>query len=449
MGFDFLSNAFVSNRMKSKNLVKMSGAHALATLLLCACAGAQSTTMFTVSSGGEAVAEIPASAPGAAWDKPDAEASVATLAIDGVYNQDVLLYMGAQPWIYRVFLGPVTAGQHRLTLTRNPQWSAAGAGFELRQVQVRTLPASDPEYTAVAHAPVLYARADTLGHFSDAPLLMYYERLPGDVLQYSVIFTNEDGGTPSDALMARWGRGTDIEYVYRVTLDAAGNMRDEVFQANDHKEMRFRGKKVGTHPLILVATMNNVFADTGYSAVQYRMLPTRVDLTAATRESVMDQNPWTYRVMAQELAHEGKLREFGTEKPPAIGDPRQYLSLELNLEIHGSAGVAAWAKRKDNARWYSSHRGRLDFTVARNGWIRTTVELPPGTQAADIEAIAVECLDVRDPRVPASGPAPECGVQPGKAFLLGQDYMPGANLVQSSLPVRLRPGEKITLTLAH
>src|SRR6266705_6796909 len=240
--FDPLSNAFPSTLMKSKKSAVMWLALAAVVLLLGADGGAQSTTVFTMSVAGEAEAAISASAPGAAWDKPVAEAAVASLAIDDVYNQDVLLYMGSQPWTYPVFLGPVTAGQHRLTLARNPQWSAAGAGFQLRQVQVRPLAASDPDCAAVVHAPILYARADTLGHFSDAPLLMYYERLPGpqgDMLQYTVIFTNEDGGTPTDALMARWGRTTDIEYVYRITLDAAGSVRNEVFQAYDHKEQPF------------------------------------------------------------------------------------------------------------------------------------------------------------------------------------------------------------------
>jgi hypothetical protein len=411
---------------------------------------AQSTT-FTMPAAGEAVAEITASAPGAQWGKSGAEAADVTLTIDGAYNQDILMYMGAEPWTYRVFLGPVAAGQHKLALARNAQWSAAGAGFQLQKAEVRALAASDAESAVVAHAPILYARADTLGRFTDAPLLMWYERLAGGVIQYSVIFTNEDGGTPSDALMARWGRGTDIEYVYRVSLDAAGNVRDEIYQAPDHKDLHFEGKKVGGHPLILIATLNNTFTDGGYTPVQYRMLPQFRDLGAATRESVMDANPFAYRVMAQELRHEGKLREWGKEASPAIGDPRWYLSLEMNVQVHGAAGVAASAKRKDAPRWYSSHRGRLDFAISRNGWVRTTIELPPGTRAEDLDALTIECLDLRDPRVPAlmATPTPECTVQAGKAFLLGDDYTPGPNLVQPGTPTRIKAGEKVSVALTR
>ena len=51
-------------------------------------------------------------------------------------------------------------------------------------------------------------------------LLMYYEILHeanGNlIVRYTAIFTNEDGGTQTAALMARWGRATDIEWVYQI-----------------------------------------------------------------------------------------------------------------------------------------------------------------------------------------------------------------------------------------
>ena len=60
---------------------------------------------------------------------------------------------------------------------------------------------------------------------SDMPLLTWYEtdETPrGRRIRYSVVFTNEDGGTPVDRLMATWGRTTDVEFVYAVELDAEG-----------------------------------------------------------------------------------------------------------------------------------------------------------------------------------------------------------------------------------
>ena len=207
-------------------------------------------------------------------------------------------------------------------------------------MKVRGLAANDPETFVIAHAPILYARADTIGRFSDAPLVMWYERLPqsggGEVVQYSVIFTNEDGGTASDALMARWGRGTDIEYVYRLGLDAQGNVRDEIYQAPDHKDVPFRGKRIGTHPLFLDATLNNTFMDAGETRVQYHVLPQRMDLAQHSREWVMDQNPWTYRVMSQELQREGKISE-ASRGGNQMADPRHYLYLDAASELTGTA----------------------------------------------------------------------------------------------------------------
>lgn len=425
----------------------------LLVLFLATCAPAQSNFRFNANAAGEAVADIQASAVGS-WGQRGGEAPMATLALDGNYNQDIMLARGLDAATYRVFLGPVSAGAHRITLTRNAANSAPASTFDIQKVNVRVLAANDAEGIALAHAPILYARADTLGRFSDLPLVSWYERFPvaggGEMLQYSMIFTNEDGGTASDALMARWGRGSDIEYMYRVTLDAQHNAKEEIYQAPDHKDLPFTGKKVGAHPLLLIATLNNTFMDSGNTAVQYRIAPQFADLTNATRESIMDRDPWTYQVMAQELQREGKLREYGADASPNIGDPRWYLSIDLQLEPKGAGGIAVWAKKKGDAKWQSSHRGRLDFAIARNGWVRTTVELPPNTKAADVEAIAVECLDVRDPRLPATGPPSACSITPGKAFFLDNDYKPGANLLApSTTKLQLKAGEKVTLQLAR
>ena len=70
-------------------------------------------TTINLPSSGEAVAEIKASSPGASWEKSGAEAASASLSLDGVYNQDVMLFLGSQSFNYRVFLGPVSAGKHQ------------------------------------------------------------------------------------------------------------------------------------------------------------------------------------------------------------------------------------------------------------------------------------------------------------------------------------------------
>lgn len=404
-------------------------------------------THFALDAPAEAIAEITASAPGAAWNRPGAEAAVATIYVDGRYNQDVVLFPGAERWTYRVFLGHLMAGAHRLRVERNPLWSAQGAGLELAAVHVRGLTLDHPEQQAIAHAPILYARADTLGHFSDIPLLMWYEQFSDakdTVIQYTVIFSNEDAGTPTDALMARWGRATDIEYVYRLRLDAQGNIREEVFQGPEHKDFAFGGRKEGRHPFLLVVSQNNIFADTGFSALQYRLLPVPADLSWHSREELMDRSPWTYRVMAQELEREGKLRVYGAVAGTAVADPRQYLYLEINAENRDS-GFVAWVKLKGQPHWYSSHRGRRDLAVSRSGWFRTAVELPTGTTADALEFIAIECVDLRDSPNASVAINPEMILREiSKVFLLDADYRPGPNLLTATPSLTLRPGEMHT-----
>ena len=87
-------------------------------------------------------------------------------------------------------------------------------------------------------------RPNTVGRFSDVPVFAWYEREPtarGVRYRYSVIFTNEDGGTPADRLMATWGRTTDIEYLYSVEIDATADIVAEDYQGPDHEMLRVQG----------------------------------------------------------------------------------------------------------------------------------------------------------------------------------------------------------------
>lgn len=400
-------------------------------------APAQSTVQL--KSNSEVIAEVEASSPGSSWDQDGAEAALLDVIVDGVVQQQVILTGGAQRTLYRVSLGELSAGRHVIAVRRNDQWSAPGSKVEVSAVRAldarQALSASN--YLALKHAPILFARADTLGHFTDAPLLMYFTSRKRDkggiILEYTVVFSNEDGGTPSKALMARWGRTTDIEYVYRVELGADESIVSAHYQSNDHKDAAFTGRKMGTHPVLLVCTLNNVFCDRGYSPVQYRFVPSAIDLESTSREAVMDRFPWTYMISGQELQREHKIRELGSSASPnLISDPRNYLYVELTSQTQG-CGLAVRVKRKNDLRWYSSNSGQADLTVWRSGFARTTVELPPDTQTTDVEQITVECVDLRNVLVQSylPQPAPKAdNVRVTKVFLLDGQYRP--QLVDSS-----------------
>ena len=350
-------------------------------------------TPFRLSQPAEVTAKLEMESPGSDWAVAGREAAMADVLLDDAVQQQVMLYAGASRHTYTIFLGTLAAGEHRLQIVRNAKYSAAGSGLAVHGVQFREVRRDDPYYAVLANAPVLYARENTVGRFSDVPMMIYCERVPIDgkpALQYTVIFSNEDGGTSTRALMARWGRTTDIEYVFRGPLDGSGVLSEALIQTRDHKEAAFDGRRFGVHPILTPVTDNNMVAGNVVSPIRYQIVPVEVDLTHATRESVMDTEPVTWTVMAKELEREAKLRPYGTVDGEKIGDLRHYLYIDFRATLH-EASVAAFVKLKDERLWRSSNLGRVDLDIARNGWVRTTIELPPGTKREQIEEIAFAC----------------------------------------------------------
>ncbi len=384
---------------------------------------------FHVRERGEVVAEIEMTAPGSDWGVPGREAAMAILTLDRSARQHVVLFAGPERHPYSVFLGSLAAGEHRLRIERDPANSAPGAGLQVAAARFRCYRPRDPDFSAIAHAPVLYAREDSIGRFTDVPMLVYCERLEENgrpLLQYTVIFSNEDGGTSTRALMARWGRATDIEYVYKVYLPGPR----AVIQTRDHKEVAFRGAREGSHPLLSVATRNNMVVDDGRSAVRYQLAPVIVSLENHSRERVMDEHPATYRVMARELAREAKLRPFGVVDGEKISDPRNYLYVEAKVSNQDTA-LAVLVRLEGEATWRSSNLGRTDYAISRSGWFRTAVELPPGTKPSAIEDLGFQCLlspvERNGKRIwPDSG---ACRLEAvGRVFFLDAEFRPGPDI---------------------
>jgi hypothetical protein len=389
---------------------------ALAFLAFAPFLAAQQTSWpFELDRAGEAVADLTMSSLGGDWAKPGREAAMADVRVDDRPAFQVMLYGGESTRKYAVFLGCLDAGRHRISVVRNATYSAPGANLKVTGVAVRG-GIDDP---VIARAPVLYARKNTIGQFTDVPMIVYAEQL-GGVLQYTVIFTNEDGGTSTRALMARWGRTTDIEYVYRLDTKTG----HAIIQGKNHKDIEYRGKLEGAHPLLIPVTDNNMVGDEVPSEIRYQIAPVLVDLSAHSREEVMDDDPLTWQVMAKELEREGKLRPFGQVDGHNISDVRNYAYIEAKVSVQ-TAGIVAMLRRKDDAVWRVSSLGRWDYAVDRDGWIRTTVELPPGTRATDLGEIGFTCVVVPDEnkKLPITG---ACRVEKvSKVFLLDRDYRPG------------------------
>ena len=274
------------------------------------------------------------------------------------------------------------------------------------------------------------------------------------MLEYTVIWSNEDGGTDTPQLMARWGRTTDIEWIYRITLDARGRVLSEVYQAPNHETKAFTGARLGVHPMLETGTANNnmVQVDDPRAATGYRFIPDTSQTLPPrrAREAVMDANPWTYQVMAKEMIREGKVEPVASPATPEMSDQRNYLWVEVDKDTSYPTppadgtwvGTALQVKLRDDPRWYASNHGVPDSSIQRDDPAATTVELPRGKVAADVEAIKAVAVPVAraDPS-PAPAPA-DYRIEVtslNRGFFLGADFTPGPSFVSRQGSAVLTP----------
>lgn len=404
------------------------------------------TEAFNLNEDMEVGLEINARSPGASWGREGAQGAALLISVDGIYNQDLLLWAGGEVFPYRVMLGHLTKGKHTVSVALNALRSAAGA--QVAEVKaLRPLPLAPThrargeaeDQLALAYSPVLYARANTIDHFTDIPLVMYYEVLRSNAkdltLRYSAIFTNEDGGTQTVALMARWGRGTDIEWVYEVRL-RDGKILEETYQGVNHEVKAFTGSRtIGAHPLLAVASDNNNFSDLACSAVRFAPLPIRADLETATRESVMDLYPQTYRVMTEELQREHRISANPTGIN-TIADPRDYFYVEASSEQKGAA-LGFDIKVAGQPEVFPSDFGDARLRIDRSGNFRTAVRLPHGISPSAVESITARCHA-------SSQPVTDRGCTHLKllrALMLDQNFVPRALPFRAQPEVSLAPEE--------
>jgi hypothetical protein len=420
-----------------------------AGLLLAPGAGSAQSLLekkFSVAVESEALLDLTASAPGTSWRERGAEAAVVTIHVDGRYHQDVILFAGAREFTYQLMLGRVAPGEHSLRVEFNRKESAAKAtSVKITDAKIRTIDRSHPEFQAVSHAPILYARPDTIGKFSDIPLLAYYESDrdgENDRLTYTVIFSNEDGGTQTTALMARWGRTTDIEWVCEARIGGQGEAKI-MFQGANHKDTQFAGTLEADHPLMFDVTVNNNFSDQGQSGMRFAPRPLPFDARTASREEMMDRRPWTYSVMADEMIREEKITS--ERKPgPAINDLRNYVYFDIGSN-QTEATLSVAVKLKNDPVWHASDWGIANYRIERSGIFRTTALLPKRARLEEIERIVARCDVKGDPRNRedlSKVPSAFCDLRSvNKIFALNEDYQPGASLKLNFQPVKLRAGE--------
>jgi hypothetical protein len=403
--------------------------------------------------GHECRLSLKARSPGASWESAGREAAALRLLVDGRYDQHIVLFRGGEEAVYECLVGPFSSGRHELRL----EWDRAATPAlntapELIEVATSALDAADPAQEAVSRAPVIYLRSNLATLFTDFPLLMVWDTEVEAGLSstvYTVIFSNEDRGTNTERLMARWGRTTDIEWCYAWSRRDGGIV--ETIQGRDHEVTPFRGRYEGRHPLLYDISENNIFGDApaGAAEARVRLFPTHGALGGQARETLQDRFPWIYALMAKEMIREGKFEFPGDPATSRVSDPRNYAFVDFCSRQSGTE-IAAEIRLSGPGPWYRSDHGDPKARIGRNGCVRTTVELPPGTRPAQMLALRIRCHRAEPREGEAAVARPEARVEAvPKVFLLGADYAPGENLMARTIAKRLRPGQSLTLRFAQ
>jgi hypothetical protein len=385
---------------------------------------------FKVPAAGEGVAVIHASCGGCDWGVDGREAAAVRILVDGTYSQHLLIARGAEDADYHVTLGPMAAGEHKLRIEADPTLSSPQAGpAVISKVDIVVITPAGDDFVAQSMAPMLYARPNTVGKFTDLPVFMWYEIVPvpqGRQFRYSVIFTNEDGGTATDRLIATWGRTTDVEFVYGVTLNGQGKIVAEEFQGPGHEVPAFRGKHEGAHPLEWVSTDNNMVSESGPTAIRYAPAPQRFDLTDASREIVMDAHPWIYTLAAKEMVREKKLLDDAPAGSGRIPDSRRFVFVEACTALQNAA-VAFSVHAPDasgTARWFDADRGLPQFRIVRTGCFRGGVPLPVGAGRPDAIRFKAYSLPARGNAPAPTSPGTVVLTRVNGVFTIDDNYQP-------------------------
>lgn len=322
-----------------------------------------------------------AAAGGVDWGNRDGtRAGIVSVYVDGEYFADATVFAENPDGSVQVNLGVLGAGAHRIELRDSTAvgTGATGPGVvagEAEPVSARNLDTSpvDPgDYaTADAYERAVQARDQALAaryapHLAlgdedqatnNAPLMTTAQVIHHDdgsiTIAYRILYSNEDGGDGEDParLANRWGRTTDDERVYEVTLDAQGRPIDfsgkngagGVKLPDDEEGLARMDQALGPGGLPALAIANghnNVAWDTAAAAGEgrnrsYSGVPVMVATAPATgrdasnepgppTNQVMADHPWTWAVANAEMEREGKAGEVQPQQ-------RLYLGLEQGV----------------------------------------------------------------------------------------------------------------------
>jgi hypothetical protein len=392
---------------------------------------------------GEGMAILTLSSEASDWGIYGAESIVLEYDVDGQPIGTIVVHNGEAATDYRILLGDLGAGSHKIGLRHSKTSSPAStsAGIIHGPAQATVLAPTDPGYDALRFAPLLLGfdgDLNTVGTHpgnavSDVPVVTYVRAIPQvgqTTYRYVMIWSNEDGGTGvfPNVLMAQYGRTTDIEGYVEVDVSDLGVLEEVRFRPDESGVLPvFAGSFLGTHPIVRTSTANGLVEDDGDSTLRFALAPFEFDDSGVPRERGMDLDPISYVAMAKEMIRETKIEIPTRTNTLALGDPRDYLYVEYEIDIDVSgdvlyayAVVAGTTYRSDH---FSPNGGMPLSRNKAEGYSRTAIELPPGTTVADVTEVGMRGL---------AGAGSMSGTLYNlDAFMLGADFLPGPHVTFS------------------
>ncbi|MGG4217196.1 hypothetical protein ABEW32_03070 [Paenibacillus jamilae] len=383
------------------------------------------------------------------WAATDRESAFVRLYLNDVYNQDVILYYGSSLGVYTRLLGYLKEGEYEVYAEfRELESAPLVSRAWIDGVELRCVADSSARSLIYRHTPLLYGR--NLSHpyenrFTDTPLVLFYsvaEEEKRTIIEYQMMFSHEDEGTPAPLLMSKWGRTTDIEWMYRVELDADGSVLSAVFQGPHHITTAFQGSyDLGGHPILQSATTNGNFTDHITSGYRFMLTPSfQWKPEEEPREAVMSRFPFAYQVTQWEMERQQELEMPALASSLALAPQRSYVFIQTSkYPVLGTEGGRALAsrpgfnRREEDAcvdiqlrlhgsdQWYSSCHYDLrfgDFRAAYEGaesFFSTTVKLSGEPALDDIAEIRAVLLEGGADRIQVAGLY---------AFMLSENYLP-------------------------
>ena len=190
----------------------------------------------------------------------------------------------------------------------------------------------------------------------------------------------------------------DIEWIYEVSLNSQGEIINEIFQGASHTPTTFNGEKLNNHPYLINATANCNFSDTGTSEYIFFLPPININTDGHTREYIMDQNPWSYKIMGQELANENKYEEEQNPFDWEMSDVRNYLYIEYEgYQIGSNISTKISTNFYNDCYPYSNNHNDNDISFNfGNGINRTAIELPESFNPNDLQYLTISTISDND-----------------------------------------------------